>query len=109
MDQTVRSKLLDVSAATLTSVLLKHGFRNTFIGGLRLLNPDAPRMVGAAFTPRCIPARGDLDKSGVFEGRKHPQRVAIETCPEGSVLVIDSRKDASAASAGGILVTRLFQ
>src|SRR5690606_30737060 len=31
------------------------------------------------------------------------------TCPAGHVLVIDSRKDASAASAGGILVTRLYR
>ena len=38
----------------------------------------------------------------------HPQRVAVETCPEGSVLVIDSRNDARAASAGSILVTRLM-
>lgn len=109
MDKTVRKKLLDVSTPTLTSVLMKHGFRNTFIGGIGLLNPDAPRMVGPAFTLRYIPAREDLDQSSSFEGRKHPQRVAIETCPAGHVLVIDSRKDASAASAGGILVTRLFQ
>ena len=40
---------------------------------------------------------------------KHPQRIAIETCPEGSVLVIDSRKNARAASAGSILVTRLMK
>jgi regulator of RNase E activity RraA len=35
--------------------------------------------------------------------------VAIETCPEGSVLVMDSRKDARAASAGDILITRLMK
>jgi regulator of RNase E activity RraA len=33
----------------------------------------------------------------------------VEQCPEGAVLVIDSRKDARAASAGGILVTRLMK
>jgi regulator of RNase E activity RraA len=31
----------------------------------------------------------------------------VEECPPGAVLVIDSRKDARAASAGSILVTRL--
>jgi len=108
LDETIREKLRAVSTATLTSVLMKHGFRNTFIGGIHLLNPDAPKLVGPAFTLRYIPAREDLDKSSAFEGRKHPQRIAIETCPAGHVLVIDSRKDASAASAGGILVTRLF-
>jgi regulator of RNase E activity RraA len=44
----------------------------------------------------------------VFQDRKHPQRVAVETCPAGAVMVIDSRKDARAASAGSILVTRLM-
>jgi regulator of RNase E activity RraA len=33
----------------------------------------------------------------------------VEDCPGGAVLVIDSRKDARAASAGGILVARLMQ
>src|SRR6201747_2543663 len=39
----------------------------------------------------------------------HPQRKAIEDCPPGSVLVMDSRKDARAASAGALLVTRLMK
>jgi regulator of RNase E activity RraA len=66
-------------------------------------------MVGEAFTLRYIPAREDLNPVTVFKNPKHPQRVAIETCPEGSVLVIDSRKNARAASAGSILVTRLMK
>jgi regulator of RNase E activity RraA len=44
-----------------------------------------------------------------FRDRGHPQRRAIEECPPGAVLVIDSRGDARAASAGAILVTRLMQ
>src|SRR5208282_1701699 len=43
----------------------------------------------------------------VFRNHSHPQRRAVEECPPGAVLVIDSRKDARAASAGGILATRL--
>ncbi|MBU3740252.1 MAG: ribonuclease activity regulator RraA, partial [Rhodoferax sp.] len=35
-------------------------------------------------------------------------RKAVEDCPPGAVLVIDSRRDARAASAGAILVTRLM-
>lgn len=109
LSETVRTQLASVSTATLTTVLFKRGLRNTFIGGIHLINPAAPRMVGPAFTLRYIPAREDLDHPGVFEGRKHPQRVAVETCPSGHVMVIDSRKDASAASAGGILVARLYR
>jgi regulator of RNase E activity RraA len=109
LSQEMRAKFAAVSTATLTSVLLKRGLRNTFIGGIHLINPDAPRMVGPAFTLRYIPAREDLDHPGVFDGRKHPQRIAVESCPEGHVMVFDSRKDASAASAGGILVSRLYK
>ena len=66
-------------------------------------------MVGEAFTLRYIPAREDLNPIDVFRDRAHPQRKAVEDCPPGAVLVIDSRKDARAASAGGILVTRLMK
>jgi regulator of RNase E activity RraA len=41
----------------------------------------------------------------VFHDREHPQRKAVEECPEGAMLVIDSRKNARAVSAGSILVT----
>ena len=65
-------------------------------------------MVGEAFTLRYMPAREDLNKLEVFRDRSHPQRKAVEECPEGAVFVIDSRKDARAASAGSILATRLM-
>ena len=64
-------------------------------------------MVGPAFTLRYIAAREDTDPIDAFREPDHPQRVAIETCPKGSVLVMDCRQDASAASAGSILLTRL--
>ena len=70
----MRRKYQAVSTATLTSVLLKRGFRNTFIGGIKLVNPNAPRMVGPAYTLRYIPAREDLDQPSAFDGRKHRRR-----------------------------------
>lgn len=66
-------------------------------------------MVGDAYTLRYIPAREDLNPISVFQDPRHPQRVAVEQCPKGSVLVIDSRKNARAASAGSILAARLMQ
>jgi regulator of RNase E activity RraA len=65
--------------------------------------------VGEAFTLRYIPAREDLNPISVFQNPDHPQRKAVEDCPPGAVLVIDSRKDARAASAGSILASRLMQ
>jgi regulator of RNase E activity RraA len=103
-----RERLKKVSTATLTTVLFKRGFRNVFIQGIFLLNRAAPRMVGEAFTLRYIPAREDIDQLGAFEGRGHPQREAIEACPPGHVMVMDARRDASAATGGDILMTRLM-
>ena len=104
-----RAKLKTVSTATLCTALYKKGLRNQFMQHVHPLNPEAGPMVGEAFTLRYIPAREDLSPMSVFENRQHPQRRAIEDCPPGAVFVVDSRKDARAASAGGILVARLMR
>ena len=104
-----RAKLMTVSVATLTTALFKRGLRNQFIQDVHPLNPAAGNMVGEAYTLRYMPAREDLNPISVFRDREHPQRKAVEECPPGAVLVIDSRKDARAASAGSILVTRLMK
>lgn len=103
-----RATLMGVSSATLCTALFKRGFRNQFIQDVRPLNASLPNMVGEAFTLRYIPAREDLNPLSVFQDRGHPQRKAVEDCPSGAVFVIDSRKDARAASAGSILITRLM-
>jgi regulator of RNase E activity RraA len=103
-----RDQLKTVSTATLCTALFKRGLRNQFIQDVRPLNPGLPNMVGEAFTLRYIPAREDLNPITVFQNPAHPQRVAVEQCPAGAVLVIDSRKNARAASAGSILVSRLM-
>jgi regulator of RNase E activity RraA len=103
-----KNKLKTVSTATLCTALFKRGLRNQFIQDVRPLNPNAKPMVGEAFTLRYIPAREDLNPISVFQNRDHPQRKAVEECPPGAVLVIDSRKDSRAASAGAILATRLM-
>ena len=103
-----RDLLKTVSTATLCTALFKRGLRNQFIQDVRPLNASLPNMVGEAFTLRYIPAREDLNPISVFNDRAHPQRKAVEECPPGAVLVIDSRKDARAASAGAILISRLM-
>jgi regulator of RNase E activity RraA len=109
MNPTTRDKLMGVSSATLCTALFKRGLRNQFIQDVRPLRQGLPNMVGPAFTLRYIPAREDLNPLSVFTDREHPQRKAIEACPAGAVFVIDSRKDARAASAGSILVSRLMK
>ena len=104
-----REQLMRVSTATLCTALFKRGLRSQFIQNVQPLNPGLPNMVGPAYTLRTMPAREDLNTLDVFKNREHPQRKAVEECPPGAVLVIDSRKDARAASAGGILVSRLMK
>ena len=109
LDPSVRETLSAVSTATLCTALFKRGLRNQFIQDVHPLNAGLSNMVGPAYTLRYIPAREDLNPITVFEDRSHPQRRAVEECPPGAVMVIDSRKDPRAASAGSILITRLMK
>ncbi|CAN7672806.1 ribonuclease activity regulator RraA [Variovorax paradoxus] len=109
MNPQTREKLMKVSTATLCTALFKRGLRNQFIQDVHPLDPSLLNMVGEAFTLRYMPAREDLNPITVFNDRNHPQRQAVERCPVGAVLLMDSRKDARAASAGGILVSRLMK
>lgn len=108
MNEDTRDKLMTVSTATLCTALYRRGLRNQFIQEVRPVKPKGRNMVGAAYTLRYIPAREDLNGLEVFRNPEHPQRKGIEECPPGAVMVMDSRKNPRAASAGTILVTRLM-
>jgi regulator of RNase E activity RraA len=103
-----REKLQRVSTATLTSQLLKRGFRNTFVFGLTPLRPDL-RMVGYAFTLRYVPAREDVAMQVNYDNTTNVQRLAVEAIGPDEVLVIDARGDVRAASFGHIIATRIKQ
>jgi len=98
-------KLEQVSTATLTSQLDKHGFRSIFMQGLYPLRPDM-RMVGYAFTLRYVPTREDMIDE-LYDNTKNVQRLAVETVGADDVLVMDARGDVGAATLGNILATRL--
>lgn len=100
-------RLRSASTASIATLLYKRGYTNAFIQGVSPFGRGKRTMVGPAYTLRYIPARPDTDPIEAFRERDHPQRVAVEECPKGSVLVMDCRQDASAASAGSILLTRL--
>lgn len=97
-------KLNEVSTATLTTQLLKRGFRNTFLA-LTSLRPTQ-QMVGYAFTLRYVPLREDLTDSQ-YDNEVNVQRLAVEAIGQDEVLVIDARGDVRAASFGHILATRI--
>lgn len=107
MKPETQSILENTSTASIATMLFIRGLRNQFVQGVGRLNPASKRMVGPVYTLRYIPAREDLNPVEVFRNPDHPQRRAVEEIPEGHVLVMDCRQDATAASAGSILVTRL--
>lgn len=107
LSETTREKLANVSVATLATLMFKKGLRNQVMQDVHPVKAKGKNMVGPAYTLRYIPAREDLNQLTEFRNPEHPQRHGVETCPEGFVFVMDSRKDARAASAGDILITRL--
>jgi regulator of RNase E activity RraA len=99
-----REALTKVATSTLTGILNRRGFKNMFMQEVWPIRQGQPRLVGLAYTMRFIPAREDKTR--------HPaagpiQQQAMEGCPPGHVLVVDSRGDARAASAGDIYCGRL--
>ncbi|MFG6082603.1 ribonuclease activity regulator RraA [Paracoccus litorisediminis] len=105
-------KLRKCGQGTLTTQLFKRGYRQQFLVGLAPLSKDTGSFAGEAFTLRFIPSRedkdwdlGDLRK----RGEDNVQWEAVEAIQAGQVLVIDSRNDPRAASAGNMLMTRMMR
>ncbi len=107
LDSSVLAKLARTNSASLSTLLLKRGLRNTAIRGVRpLSNLDKP-MIGPAVTVRYIPAREDIDGSTYSSDPSNHQRKAIDTIPDGHVLVFDCRALAEVAGIGAMLARRL--
>lgn len=98
--------LRGVSAATVTTVLLKKGLRNLWMRGAKPLASGQPRVVGRAFTLRFIPAREDLATPAQWSSPRS-SRIAVETMPEGCVAVVDAMGITDAGILGDILVARM--
>ncbi|AYM14770.1 MULTISPECIES: RraA family protein [Agrobacterium] len=108
--QDTLDKLKACSTATLTTQLFKRNFRQQFLVGLKPLSDDAQSFAGEAFTLRFIPSREDKDwdlSDLKKRGEDNIQWEAVEAIEAGQVLVIDSRNDPRAASAGNMLVLRM--
>lgn len=106
LDPGMLAKYRRISTATLATRLFAIGLRQQYLVGVTPLNPDLDGFVGEACTMRFIPAREDVDTLEGLYGPDNLQWQAVEALEEGQVLVIDSRNDINAASAGDMLVTR---
>lgn len=105
-DKELVASLQSVSTATLTTQLLKRGFRSRFVAGAKPLR-SGTRMVGAARTMRYVPMREDIDTLDSLGDPTNVQRSLIEDIHPGEVLVIDGMQRTDAGSLGSILALRL--
>jgi regulator of RNase E activity RraA len=105
-DAEIFQALRDVTTATLTTVLLKKGLRKVWMTGARAQSPNAPRIVGRAFTMRFIPAREDVATPASWASPRST-RAAIEDMPAGCIAVIDAMGIKEAGVYGDILCARM--
>lgn len=106
------AKLRKCSQGTLTTQLFKRGYRQQFMVGIGPLSKTTGSFAGEAYTLRFIPSREDKDwdlGDLKLRGEDNIQWEAVEGIAEGQVLVIDSRNDTRAASAGNMLLTRMMR
>lgn len=104
-----RGKLAKVGSANVANALLKRGFRNVYLLGLQPLSQDQEQLVGPAYTLRFMPAREDIDSMANYSRNDNLHRRAIEECPSGHVLVIDTGGCLRSAAAGDLMAIRLRQ
>lgn len=105
-DDAVIHALQSVSTATITTILLKKGLRNVWMRGPRPVRPEAPRLIGRAFTLRFIPAREDLATPESWSSPRST-RAAIEDMPAGCITVVDAMGITDAGIFGDILCARM--
>src|SRR6184192_4064414 len=105
-DPRIAEALAGVSAATLTTILLKKGLRNVWMRGTRPIKAGQERRVGRAFTLRFVPAREDLATPESWSSPRST-RAAIEAMPAGCVGVVDAMGVTDAGIFGDILCERI--
>jgi len=102
----LRAALATVSTATIHTILLKQGIRQTWMRGPQSLTGSTERFMGPAFTLRFIPAREDVATPASW-GNPISTRAAIEEMPEGVIVVADAMGVQDAGIFGDILAVRM--
>ena len=102
LSRKTKDALNGAATSTLTGLLNRRGFNNMFC---RTCLPCAWTSLAWSGSPTpCDSFRRRKDKSSPLG---NVQQKAMEECPPGHVLVVDSRGDARAASAGDLFIGRL--
>ncbi len=107
LDPSLRDSLATVTTATLTTVLLKKGIRNSWMRGpMPFSTAVGKRVVGEAFTLRFVPMREDLATPESWSSPRST-RAAIEAMEPGVVAVVDAMGVTDAGIFGDILCARM--
>lgn len=106
LDGEVRAALMEVSTATLATILFKRGFRSRVVRGVKP-SRSGPNMVGVARTLRYVAAREDLDTLPNWQRDDNPQRRIADEVEPGQVVVIEAREEMGCGTMGGMLVARM--
>lgn len=102
----VLDALRQSSAATVATVLRKHGLRSVCMHGPRPLRPGQARLVGIAATLRFVPAREDISTSESATGPTSA-RAVVQHFPKGSVVVAAMQGIANAGLFGDIVAAHM--
>ena len=100
--------LVGITTATLTTVLLKKGLRNTWIRRAVPLRSGGRRLAGPAFTLRFVPYREDLASPASWSS-PISTRAAIEAMPAGAMVIADAMGSTDAGIFGDILCARMVK
>lgn len=106
----IRDDLAQVSTATANHMLLRQGWRDTFMLGLKPLRTLGlgKRLVGRARACRYLMRRGPEGPRDPDARRKSAEIVPIESIAAGDVFCVDALGVATAGIIGDILATRLL-
>ena len=93
------------SVPSLVSTLFRMGFANTFVRGVKRINPGDRLMVGSAFTMRTVPIREDT-RQAISDGRlANLQALAFDQISAGQVLVCEGAGETETALLGDMVTT----
>jgi len=109
LPEALRAQLAAIPVPTLSAVLYARGLRSRFLHGIAPAAPDAPRLVGLAFTVRAIPVREDLREATARGEAPNLHRRAFGAAPAGSVIVCATGGAAQVSLLGDIIATALLK
>lgn len=99
-------QLKEIAAATVCGQLLKLGFTNTYMTGIRPLLPGT-KIVGPAITVRYVPSREDLLDISPEERPLLADFRAVEMVESGDIIVCDVAGCCGASTFGDCMLTRV--